>query len=533
MKKFIVLSLAGLLILAFGSAYAQEKAPVLDFKASGYIRATSEWFRWNSSSSSAQAGIFGVVPTALKPGGNAWDKTAAYMETRGRLKFDAIMGKELSGTIFFEMDSANWGDTPGATGFTNRASSLTVSERNSLGFWTADRAAVEIKNLYLTFDVPAVPVPISLRLGLQSYGFRPMIHGGSDGPGITGTIKLDPVTIQPVWYKAVEGYQYNADDVDFYGLNIMAKVNTFTIGGYGIYWNMDTYPFFASTNATLTFASTTFPVEAASANQLGILIQGTQQADAWWLGFYADGKVPPVDINFDFCYSGATVKSKLTPTVEDVKYSGFATRLKVDYPWEKFNFGTVLTYASGADARKASKTGYAGDTAAAANTPISKVSAYVGLPGGEAGGFYEGEVLFGSYVNDGMTGIGYSCNPYSLGRMSIGGLWLAKLYASAKATPWYKVTLQGLYIGDTTKHGNTFGTAREGALGTYDLRDDKTIGWELDLVNEFQIYKNLIYYVSGGFLKPGKALEFYDSTTLDNVKPKTPFIVTTCLKYSF
>ena len=45
-----------------------------------------------------------------------------------------------------------------------------------------------------------------------------------------------------------------------------------------------------------------------------------------------------------------------------------------------------------------------------------------------------------------------------------GGTWFAKLYGSYKVTPWYKVTLQGLYIGDTTKHGNTFGTARDGAL---------------------------------------------------------------------
>ena len=38
MKKFTVLTLIGLLILAFGvTAYSQEKAPVLEFKASGFI----------------------------------------------------------------------------------------------------------------------------------------------------------------------------------------------------------------------------------------------------------------------------------------------------------------------------------------------------------------------------------------------------------------------------------------------------------------------------------------------------------------
>ena len=39
MKKLFILSLAALLALAFGSAYAQATpaAPVLDFKASGYF----------------------------------------------------------------------------------------------------------------------------------------------------------------------------------------------------------------------------------------------------------------------------------------------------------------------------------------------------------------------------------------------------------------------------------------------------------------------------------------------------------------
>jgi hypothetical protein len=540
MKKFIVLSLAGLLILAFGSAYAQVKAPVLDFKASGYIRATSEWWRWNSSSSTAQAGFMNVVPTSVQPAqpaGYGWNRPAAYMEERGRLKFDAIMGKDVSGTIFFEMDSANWGDTPGANGFTNRASRITVTDRNALGFWTGDRAAVEIKNLYFDVNVPAVPIPISLRLGLQGFGWRTNIIGGSDGPGITATIKADPVTIQPVWYKPLEGSQFNADDVDYYGLNVSAKVDTFTIGGYGIYYNMNTYPFFKNYDVSATLVSGTLPTEAANANRLGVLVQGTQQANAFWLGFYADGKLPPVDINFDFCYSDAKVKSVLTPSVDDVKIRGFATRLKVDYPWEKFNFGTVLTYATGADARKSSKDGFAGDSALGAEpgtsaATVSKINSFFILPGGESGSFCESEVLFGSYVNDGMTGIAYSNNTSSLGRGSIGGIWLAKLYASAKVAPWAKVTLQGLYIGDTTKNGNTFGTAQSSSTAK-DLRDDKTIGWELDLVNEFQIYKNVIYYVSGGVLKPGKSLEFWNSTTLDNVKPKTPFIITTCLKYSF
>jgi hypothetical protein len=43
MKKFVVLILAGLLVLAFGTVFAQEKGPVLEFKASGFMDVISEY----------------------------------------------------------------------------------------------------------------------------------------------------------------------------------------------------------------------------------------------------------------------------------------------------------------------------------------------------------------------------------------------------------------------------------------------------------------------------------------------------------
>ena len=52
-----------------------------------------------------------MTPLVNQPNGaESGTRPAAYVESRGRLKFDAIMGKELSGTIFFEMDSRTWGD---------------------------------------------------------------------------------------------------------------------------------------------------------------------------------------------------------------------------------------------------------------------------------------------------------------------------------------------------------------------------------------------------------------------------------------
>ena len=47
-----------------------------------------------------------------------------------------------------------------------------------------------------------------------------------------------------------------------------------------------------------------------------------------------------------------------------------------------------------------------------------------------------------------------------------------------------------------------------GAGGTTTiLRDDTSIGWEFDLINEIQIYNNLRFFVGGGFLIAGNAMD--------------------------
>jgi len=46
----------------------------------------------------------------------------------------------------------------------------------------------------------------------------------------------------------------------------------------------------------------------------------------------------------------------------DATYNGWATRFKVDYPWQKFNFGTTLMYATGSDQKKTDARGLPGKT---------------------------------------------------------------------------------------------------------------------------------------------------------------------------
>jgi len=292
MKKILVL---GLLILAFaGTSYAQDVK--LDFRASGFIDAVSEY--WVNAFNYNNGAIFdaefnGLKPRGANPVANFTDPTFgfqrnkknAYMESRSRLKFDAVMGKELSGTIFFEMDSGRWGDLAGGN-------AARVSERNTYGFWGGDRAAVEIKNAYFDAALPyvGIPIPMQLRVGLQPFSIRNNLLLYNDGIGITGTLKLDPVNIQPFWAKALEGRDYDSDDIDIYGLHVNAKVSTFTLGGYFLYYNYNTYPV---NQFTMTaFADSSF------------------EANFWWLGAYADGRLGPVNINADFIYDRGKVNTR-------------------------------------------------------------------------------------------------------------------------------------------------------------------------------------------------------------------------------
>ncbi len=199
-------------------------------------------------------------------------------------------------------------------------------------------------------------------------------------------------------------------------------------------------------------------------------------------------------------------------------------------------------YASGADTENTAPSGFPGSV-----TPqgliSTKNSSFVVPIGSEAGtNFDESIVFYSTSINHGSTGIATNSNYQQMSRGATGGTWLAKLYGSYKATPWYKVTLQGLYIGDTTKHGNTFGTAVSGIIDQAKkqvvLKNSSDIGWEFDIINEIQIYKNLKYTVAFGYLIAGEAMDLNVPTakglpTLRNVSPKNPWNFVTCLVYTF
>src|SRR4030042_976606 len=280
MKKFILLSFLGLLIMGFSAS-----ANALDFQAFGFIDAQWE-YNVNATGGNPGAGIYNALPANFKWSagsiGPQLDRKVNYFESRTRLGFNAIQDKNLSGTILFEMDSTRWGE-----------GSPTADQRNAYGYWSGDRGAVEVKNIYFDFGLPyiGIPAPMNFRVGLQPLSIRNNIFLYTDGMGITWTTKIDPVSLQLLYFKPFEGKDsVSQDDVDVLGAHLIAKVGPVTAGGYALYYDMNAYPFPA---APLAYGST-----------------GTFAADMWWFGAYMDGNVGPVNINLDGIFDRGKVEGR-------------------------------------------------------------------------------------------------------------------------------------------------------------------------------------------------------------------------------
>ena len=550
MKKFVVLSLISFLILAFGATvYGQEKAPVLEFKASGWMDVVTEYSRnviQPGAGTSATGGtstndvVYGAPPNdylpyykvaatsgttvttkspttgdvaltgpdanseylVYRPGkaattakGGSFDNKEAVIYSRGRLKFDALMGKEMSGTFQFEFDSTRWGE---------RVPAGSTAQRNYSGFWgVADRSSLELKHMYFSFGLPWIPVPTTIQAGIQPIGIRPAVFMSTDGPGITAAFKVDPATIKLIWAKALEGKDWAADDDDVYAIEANAKIQTFTIGGYWALFNWNSYP--AALEGTAGFPA--------------------YRSDVWWAGLYLDGKLGPVNLNFDFIYDDGKIEARGSNPPKDVDISGWGAKLNVGFPWEKLLFGFTSTYGSGADQKKT-----AGKPLPGAVTPwgtkTTKVGAFL-VPGGTEGSNTNALVVDGGGINRGNSGFEPACDYH--GRSGFGGLWINKLYAGFTVSPEFNTRIEGMYIRDETKNGNTIGNAVTSAGKP---RDDSDVGWEIDWYNTLAIYKNLSFQFGGGILFAGDAMDYQASATTNN-SPKNPWIVVTNLTYSF
>ena len=515
MKKFSVLFLAGLLILAFGTlGYAQ--APKFEFRASGSFDVQSH-LSVNVPPLNANATpIFNSLPGDYKTyvGGlpvGAIDRTVSYWDSRFALRFEAAMGKEITGVLQFEIDGTRWGDGQGGI--------RPGSEAHQAARWSADATAVEVKYMYLDAALPymGIPVPMSLRGGVQPMAIRPWFFAATDGAGLSAQLNVSGLGINPFYFKAAEGIDWVNDDVDIYGLQANYKFGTVTVGGYGVNYNMNQYPM------KQDFLAVSPPV---------VYVPGYYKANFWWWGLYADGKVGPFNMQFDIGADNGKVWDPAN-SYDKVTYFGWAGRLKVDYPWERFNFGGTGMYASGSSMNKTSQTGLPGTTTANGNGMSYHVNGWMVPIGSETGAANQESAVFYGMEPGASGGQGWAVdhNYTQNSKGAFGGTWFAKLFGSYMVTPKYKLTLQALYIGDTTTGGNTYGTARNPHTGFATYRNDSDIGFEVDILNEWNIYKNLTFKVFGGYLFAGGATDLFTGNY--NHKLSDPWAIRTRLIYTF
>ena len=153
MKRLLILATAAVLVLGLAAATYAD----IEWGASGFVRVRSAWYM-NAVNPNLGVAPF-ITPGPVAFVNPAFDKSNAWMDTRFRLKFSAKANDVATGVIYFEGDSSRWGEVAGAG-----------AQRNQAGQWGADRAAIELKQMYIDFKVPGTDAaPTSVKAGIIGF----------------------------------------------------------------------------------------------------------------------------------------------------------------------------------------------------------------------------------------------------------------------------------------------------------------------------------------------------------------------------
>jgi len=106
MKRLVVMVLFGLLIVALSAPVSAQ----VEWKSSGQIDANFMLYRNMYATGAHYLGKDDELDNNGAGYGNGgvssgMDDSSHYFNTRGRLKLDAAAGKQVSGTMYFEMDA--------------------------------------------------------------------------------------------------------------------------------------------------------------------------------------------------------------------------------------------------------------------------------------------------------------------------------------------------------------------------------------------------------------------------------------------
>ncbi len=473
MKKFFLLIVS---VLAFAIMLAVP-AMAADLTASGYIGVQGE--------------VFKNVQAAASSG--RLNEMGAFLGMRARLGFTVRASEDLYGFVFFEMDSNRFGET--------------TTGNASIGQFGADQVAVEVKNVYIDFRIPP-KLPIWARVGVQGYSIRPLVFSAFDAAGVSLRTMIDPIKLSATGYyaKALDTDDWRAGDAsEFYGIdmNIPITISPQANIKPGMFWFYQTYREGATPAANWQTPPGTHGAPPYGAGAGGNI----DNANFWWLGLYANGKIGPFPMEVDFIYQDGAING--TTPANDTAYGSWLIRGWASYVWKNLEVGAGGMYVQGDNASTTDK--FEGFV-----LPQRQRDYPLAL---------DSVVFFGAWM--GSNPISHQTGLIYTAQKQWQGFWYARGFAYYKLFPWLKVGAQLMYLGDTVKNGdNTFFGYNQ--YSQMDADDDSGIGWEMDFGVNLQIYKNLSFNGAFGYLFAQKALSM-----AGGVAPADPWAFAGVLFYTF
>jgi hypothetical protein len=439
------------------------------------------------------------------------------------LTITARQSEDLYGVLSFNMNSSRWGEP--------------INDFTSLGSWyrnnypvpvpqpyaTADDSgtvSVLVQEAFIDFRVPP-KLPIWLRIGNQPFVIRPWLVVNTVGPGLTGRVMIDPIKlgINMGWAKKWEGYDWDCDDVDAFFFDAALPIGPVRVGAFMWYEDHGTY------------AGVPIAIPPLAAGNLMDDSGARNEAQLYWIGGYADGKIGPVGLQFDFVYGGGQVDEDLTSAFaaatvdQDIRSWVIRGVLNIS-PIDRLKVGIGGLYATGEDF----------DPNALGIDEDSEE--FMSVNNREGYGRQQGLPALQDFfmVTGGCMGIipnRYPMVAFFGGPTAIGGLWYVRGFADYMATDWLRLVANFGWLGDTRQDMNKLGNAREAPFAPINLRDDDDIGFELDFGFNIALYKNLQWGVGFSYLWAGDALDQWNGTTGTNDSPNDPWMLLSAIMYTF
>jgi hypothetical protein len=413
---------------------------------------------------------------------------------------------------------------------------------NALNAWYSDEGnynqALNVTDAF--FDIKIPYLPARLRVGQQPIIERPTVFMFYDGPGVTMPITIDPIklVITPMWFRMWAGDStWTTTSADTFAGDVHLPIGPISLGAF-VWWER------FEEWGNLGYQTASPP----SSNLVGGGVD-VGRTNIEWFAAYSDGKIGPIGYNLDFIWENGKIDyfsnaaQAYEATISNTgaaydKIEAFLVRAQVEANIiKKLTFGAGGFYTPGLDKNDT----YVGHEF---TVPNEAENIYGGIPTTYTNGAtasllgVNGMPMMQDFLllDGGFMGIVPAMGPSfttATGPNDYAGFWYIRGFAQYMVTDWLRAAVNAGYIGDTSKNGNTFGTA-EYSSGNY--RHDNFLGVEMDIGASVQIYKNVQSGIAFGYMIGGPAIDQYSGGppgTGHNIHPQNPYGVLIGCAYFF